>query len=367
MIHVTARLRLTALYRFLVGFTMALSAWTRGVVAEPFSVGVALPLTGDVAVYGTAVQNGFALSKEDFPASTVQFKFEDNRYDAKESLSVYRSLVERHKVDLFFTWGESPLQSIAPLIERDQTPTIAMSLDATPAHNKKWIVLSVNHPRDLINTLRPELRQRGIRSIGFVVTEDPFFKALYEEFVKTAAPGESAEIIGTVRPGEVDLRSLVLKASRGKYDAIGVYLMPGQVRSFYREATRIGFSSVSFGTDIFESRQEITAAGKAMQGAIDPNFSVPKDFHRRYIERFKHDDEITFAYNAFVVGRWIHSTFGVAKGATPKSYDREAILQALLYGSFDGQAKVTQTEYRSTHISFPLVGRQVGEGGFKDL
>ena len=73
----------------------ALVMVARNVRAEPFTVGVAIPLTGDLAAYGAAVQNGFALSREDFPNSTVKIAFEDNRYDAKQSLSAYRALVDQ--------------------------------------------------------------------------------------------------------------------------------------------------------------------------------------------------------------------------------------------------------------------------------
>jgi hypothetical protein len=57
-----------------------------------------------------------------------------------------------------------------------------MSLDPVPAYGKKWIVVSVNHPSDFIKVLREQLRQRGVRSVGIVLTEDPFSQALNQEF-----------------------------------------------------------------------------------------------------------------------------------------------------------------------------------------
>ena len=340
---------------------------TRNLAAEPFTVGVAVPLTGDLAAYGTAIQNGFALSREDFPSSTVQMTFEDNRYDAKESLSAYRRLVDQKRVNLLFSWGETPLQSIAPLIERNAIPTIAMSLDPIPAYNKKWIVLSLNHPADIIGVLHRELRRRSIRSVGFVLTEDPFLKALHGEFVAAQESGESSEIIGTVAPGEMDFRTLALKASKAKYGAIGVYLLSGQVQAFYREAARIGFSPRSFGTDVFENRDEIAAAGKAMQGGLYPNLAVPVDFHRRYVEAFKSDNQVAFAYNAFIIGRWIHSTFGGTPGASLKVHDNEAILTSILNGSYGDGISVKRAKHGSIHISFPVVVREVQGGEFRDL
>jgi branched-chain amino acid transport system substrate-binding protein len=335
-----------------VTLMLAVGVLSSHVSAEPFTVGVALPLTGDIAAYGHAVRNGFAMSTAESPSSKAQMRFEDNRYDARESLSAFRKLVDQQKVDLLFSWGETPLQSIATLIERAGVPTLAMSLDPSPAYGKKWIVVTVNHPRDFIKTLRERLRKQGVRSVGFLLAEDPFSQALYQEFATSALPGETVELIGSVTPRETDLRSLTLKASKGKYDALGIYLLSGQIQRFYREAARIGFTPVTFGTDGFESREEVDASGKAIHGAIYPNLAVPADFQRRY---------------AYIVGLWIHSTFGSPVGSSDTKPDRESVRKALMAASFQGGATLAVSPQNSTHIVFPLVVRQITQDGFRDV
>jgi ABC-type branched-subunit amino acid transport system substrate-binding protein len=346
---------------------LTLGVLSSHVSAEPFTVGVALPLTGDLAAYGHAVRNGFTMSAAESPSSKVQMRFEDNRYDARESLSAFRKLVDQQKVDLLFSWGETPLQSIAPLIERTGVPTLVMSLDPTPAYGKKWIVVTVNHPRDFIKVLRERLRKQGVHSVGFILTEDPFLQALYQEFAASALPDETVGLIGSVTPGDTDLRSLTLKASREKYDALGIYLLAGQIQRFYREAARIGFAPVTFGTDGFESREEVEASGKAMHGAIYPNLAVPEDFQRRYVATFHRNDQISFAYNAYIVGLWIHSTFGTPVGPSSIKPDRESVRKALMAASFQGGATLMVSPQNSTHIAFPLVVREITQDGFRDI
>jgi branched-chain amino acid transport system substrate-binding protein len=363
--HVTTRARTFRV--ILIILSMALCALSARGNAQSFTVGVSLPLTGDIAAYGHAVRNGLMMSSQEWPTSSVQMRFEDNRYDARESLAAYRKLVSQHKVDFLFSWGETPLQSIAPLIERGRVPTLAMSLDPVPAYGKKWIVVSVNHPSDFIKVLREQLRQRGVRSVGIVLTEDPFSQALYQEFAASALPGEKVEVIGSVAPGETDLRSLTLKASRGNYDAIGVYLLSGQIRRFYREAARIGFSPVTFGYDGFESKEEVTASGRAMINAIYPNIAIPEDFARRYVETFKRNDHISFAYNAYIIGQWIHSKFGAVGSAGNPRPDADSIRKALMTASFNGGAALSESPQQSMHMAFPLVIKEIVEGGFRDI
>jgi ABC-type branched-subunit amino acid transport system substrate-binding protein len=242
-----------------------------------------------------------------------------------------------------------------------------MSLDPTPAYGKKWIVVTVNHPRDFIKVLRERLRKQGVHSVGFILTEDPFLQALYQEFAASALPDETVGLIGSVTPGDTDLRSLTLKASREKYDALGIYLLAGQIQRFYREAARIGFAPVTFGTDGFESREEVEASGKAMHGAIYPNLAVPEDFQRRYVATFHRNDQISFAYNAYIVGLWIHSTFGTPVGPSSIKPDRESVRKALMAASFQGGATLMVSPQNSTHIAFPLVVREITQDGFRDI
>jgi ABC-type branched-subunit amino acid transport system substrate-binding protein len=347
----------------LLAVVIAFCTWLESAVAEPFLLGVSAPLTGDAAAYGRAVRNGFAMSEADNPDSSVRMVFEDNRYEAKEALSAFRKLVDQQKVDLLFSWGEAPLNSTASLIERLGVPTIAMSLDPVPCYGKKSLVVSVNHPAALVSSVLSELRKGGAKSFGFLVTEDPFFKAVHREFEAQLRPGETAQLVGNIAPGDIDLRSLTLKASRGKFDAIGVYLAPGQVRAFYREAGRINFKPTSFGTDVFENREEINAAGNAMRGAIYPNLKVPSDFRKRYVEAYKGDDEISFAYNAYIVGRWIHSTFGDQSKLNKLSKDE--IMARLETSPVDAGVKLSLSSHGSRHLNFPITVRRIIEGGFE--
>ncbi|MEZ4754411.1 MAG: ABC transporter substrate-binding protein [Bdellovibrionota bacterium] len=109
-------------------------------------VGVSAPLSGDVGEYGNAVRNGIELArKENLENKNVKFFFEDNKFSASATISVFNKLVNYNKVQLIYNWGEMPLQAVAPIAEQRKIPIVAMSLDPEPILDKKYIIGSINH------------------------------------------------------------------------------------------------------------------------------------------------------------------------------------------------------------------------------
>lgn len=270
--------------------------------ADPFIVGVSIPLTGDVASAGTAVSNGIVLAGERLPDVTrrVQFVFEDNRYEARQSITAFRSLVDTHHVRAIYNWGEPPLHAIAPLAEREEVPVLAMSLDPVPSEGKLFSLLSINPARDYASTLVPSLRSRGFKKFKIVAAEDPFISAMVDGFRSQLKGDESLSVVATVLPTETDFRSIVSQVSADTYDALGVYLMPGQVSTFFRQSETLGRQIPAFGTDCFEDTEEIRLAGPRMAGAVYAQIDVPEWFQKAYRQRFNSDSHVSFAYNAYV-------------------------------------------------------------------
>jgi branched-chain amino acid transport system substrate-binding protein len=348
--------------RIILPIVAILLAGTTPLVAEPFKVGVSAPFTGELAEYGEAVRNGFEMSMAEHPGSQLLFRFEDNQYDAKAALSAYRKLVGEEKVNAFFSWGEAPLHAVAPLVERQGMPTVAMSVDTAPAEGNPSIILSINTPSQFVDKLRSELRSRGLKRIGFVVTEDPFTQGLFDVFAKTKLPDETVEVIASVPSSERDFKTIATKVARSGYDAIGVYLLSGQVQSMYRELGKLRFARPSFGSDVFESRGEVEGAGGAIEGALYPNLLVPADFRSRYRARFAKDSQVAYAYNSYVVGRWFLSAFGAGQDVA-----RTDVLGRLKSLPLNESVKVRVAPNEVTYLDFPLVVRRVGRGDFEDL
>jgi branched-chain amino acid transport system substrate-binding protein len=342
----------------LLGFLFILEAH-----GEPLRIGVSVPLTGDLAEYGVAVQRGFELAAAEAGGKTLEWSYEDNKYDGAQGILAYRRLRDSHKADLLFSWGEAPLHAIAPIAEREGMPTIAMSVDTVPVEGKKWTVLSVNPPSDFISTLYASLKEKSFSRMGFVVSDDPFTRGMYEEFLKAVRPPVATTLVATVTPGERDFKSIALKLARADFDAVGVFLLSGQVSQIYKELGRTKFSAQTFGTDVFESPTEIKAAGARMQGALYANIRVPKEFEARYLARYASNSQIAFAYNAYVVGRWLATDFrAFSAGADPAT-----LLSAVLRGPQGEPIGIRRSEKGFSYLRFPIAVKKVVGGGFEEV
>lgn len=60
-------------------------------VAEPFKVGVIVPLSGPLAEYGMAIVNGITLAKEQYPEKlkSRDFSIEDSAYKTTQALAAF--------------------------------------------------------------------------------------------------------------------------------------------------------------------------------------------------------------------------------------------------------------------------------------
>ena len=79
----TSYLTLTSLI-----LTAGAEAQVQKPASEEFNFGIIVPLTGDLAQYGTAIKNGFELAKTESPKKLekIRFIYEDSRYDGKAAV-----------------------------------------------------------------------------------------------------------------------------------------------------------------------------------------------------------------------------------------------------------------------------------------
>lgn len=288
------------LFCFIAVFAASISS-----LSAETKIGVSAPLSGDLAEYGTAVRQGIELAKEQGEASfdSIQFIYEDNKYDSAASVSALNKLTQIDQVQILFQWGELPLHATADTMERLKLPSIVMSVDAEPALGKQYLIRASNHPNDFAAILIANLKQRGFKRLAFIATEDPFTMSLFNSVKSLGSKDFEITLVATVAPSELDFKTNVMSIKTAKYDALGVFLNPGQVSNFCRQAATLKLGLPIFGTDIFESRNEIKNSAGQLEGAVYPNFTVPADFANAYQAKFGNDYQISYAYNAYIFAK----------------------------------------------------------------
>ena len=97
-------------------------------------IGMIVPLTGFVAEYGIAVQNGVQMYAEDHPqnCSNVTFEWEDGQYNGPKTITAFRKFLAEG-AQLQYVWGSAPAEVVVPIAEKESMPLFVLAETETVA------------------------------------------------------------------------------------------------------------------------------------------------------------------------------------------------------------------------------------------
>lgn len=282
--------------------------------AEPFKVGLILPLSGSVAEFGDAVKNGVDLFKADYPNNNLTFFYEDSRYDGPTSISAFNKLIGSDKVDIVYTWGSAPSAVIAPIAEFKKFPAVLMSGDKEIVKDKKFSIDFSNDLEEFSKVELEELRRKGHKKFAIVKSEIQYLETLVKGLKDNLKKDESLEILESFQPGvqvgfQSTLTKLKLNLKKNRYDAVGVFLTNGQLSSFYRKMHDQDISIPTFGSDFFDSSTERRESGTSMIGGIWTTLGITEKFESKYKNRYNKKDQIGFAAGAYDLATLLNDQF----------------------------------------------------------
>jgi ABC-type branched-subunit amino acid transport system substrate-binding protein len=367
-IQVYRRLKLA-----IVAFTL-LTKITTPSIADPaaqdtarYKIGIAIPLTGDFSAYGIAVEHGIEIAKNKFSKefSNLEIIVEDNKYEAVATLNAFRKF-QSEDISMVYSWGEHPFAVLAPVAQRAKVPLLAMSVDIRPGLNQSYLLRTINNPTELVGPVLIELRKGGAKNYAIIQNEDPFLTSCTNAFRSSLSSDETLTILGTVQTNETDFKSLALKLTKTNYDAIGVYLSPGQVSNFYKQLEVFKINTPTFGTDIFESTTEVNAAGPIMNGAIYPTLATPDWFSAEYKKHSANDSEMPYGYNGYAFA----AITAKILNSSPTVLSAEQILErykSIAVNDVEVDYHYVENSQGDRYLSFPITVKKIADGKFTVL
>ncbi|MBI5126632.1 MAG: ABC transporter substrate-binding protein [Candidatus Taylorbacteria bacterium] len=284
-----------------IGWLFTNNKQSKLVTSHSIKIGVIAPLSGPLAEYGEAFQNGIILAQEKLKNNKLQFVFEDSAYDSGKAIAAFNKLKDFDKVNVIINWGDPTSQAIAPLVKTNSIPFIAVTTIPSVAEQSPYIIRTLNRSEDAAGATWEYLRSKNFKNVGIVKLETPYFNSLVDSLIKTKQTDEKVTIIDTYLSfGDKDFRTSISKIKNtSKYDVIGVFLAGGQISQFYKQASTLEMKTPTFGTDFFESQSDIDAAGTTMNGVVYVNYDVSDDFRTEYQNRFKNISQIAYAGNGY--------------------------------------------------------------------
>lgn len=334
-------------------------------------IGMVVPLSGELSEYGTATRNGFELAVSEAAPHAydqIEILYEDSRYDGITTVSAFKDLVENKRVDLLYVWGNAPSEVIAPLAQRASVPVFAVSTDPQINDGRPWVVRYQASMADFGARLASYLNSQGDSSGAIIKTSLTYYLSMAEATERNLASSVKLGANEEVSPTDHDFRTLVTRMRNSKPATIGVFLMPGQISDFLKQAQQGGLSAKVFGTEDLATKAEIEKVPALLEGAVFPGNHVSDKFLESYVSKYNDDSHIAHAAYSYEFGKYLPALLAELDG---KSLSNETIRSGLSrMKSVDGvlgHVERMKGPHGELTFSFPVVMRTIVQGRATDL
>lgn len=335
---------------------------------ESFDVGLVIPLSGNAADYGIAIKNCIELAKKDRPEifTNIRFRYEDASYDPKLAVTAFNKLAGLQKVELFATWGVSFCKALAPLAEAHKIPLVGICIDPESAANREYVIRFMNASDEFMRTTAEYLHEKRLNKLGIILSESAYLEELLEALRRNRIDGQTITVIDRLSSSENNFRSNLTKLRSSEFDAIGVFLGPGQISTFYKQARELNITTPTFGTNWFESISEIQASNGAMIGAVFGSIEIKQTFFDRYKALFGNDSQLAFGAPAYEFAITIGELFNSHAGSISKDQiiERFAAIKSR-EGTAAGPYSYINDKRVGQYFRFPVAMKRVLTDGFE--
>lgn len=275
-------------------------------------VGVILPLTGPLADFGVAIKNGIELYGIEHPESVpkISYIYEDDQYDAKNSISAYRKLASLDNIDVYFSFGSPACSALAPIVDKDNNLMLCFTPDENSSNKSKNVLRAHNGSNGFMEPLLRYLRGKEEKDFKIVKTEMGYVNSLLDSFQKMMLPSEKFSVEAAFNPSEIDFRAVILRLKSQKVRTLGLFLMPSQLISFMKQARDVNYQFDVFTTNLIESAFTLTN-GELLNGAVYSYLVVDESFKDKYLLKYNSDAQLAIAVNSYDMAGVLDSGFRV--------------------------------------------------------
>lgn len=274
---------------------------SRPVVFAPFRVGVIAPFKGTLKGYGQAVLRGIQMARTEKPELFDRFQIvlQNNDSDPAKSVRAFQKLRAKSNVQIIYLWGTASAEAVAPIAEEQKFPLLVMTNDPKPALGRKWVFRYSNDAEQYAKVLLGYLRARDAKRIGMIRTDIDYLNSTYDAIKRNLRSDETLIDLTILQPTDTDVGPAIASVNGTQLDALGIYLIPGQISQYFRQLGEKSSVPITFGTDDFNSMSEVQQAGPAILGSVFPGNAVESWFYEHYLQAYGSDQHIVIAANAY--------------------------------------------------------------------
>jgi len=264
--------------------------------------GCYIPITGKFAIFGSSMQNGFNMAREDFKKTgklkgvKIVLQCEDDQGRADDGINIARRFIENKKiVAVLGSWSSAVTLAAGPLYNKAKL----VNITPTSSHPDVTKIGPYVFRQSVIQSREgafngASLYQLGARKIAMLGIPNDYGKAnvslTKRAFVKAGGKVVFEEF---VRPDAQDFRQVLQKAVRANPDMIYIGVFAPQAALMLKQLRQMGIKTKIYLAAVLDTPDLIRLAGaKAVEGSVltltfNPVLG-PKvaDFFKRYEAKY---------------------------------------------------------------------------------
>lgn len=253
-----------------LGVTQA-SAETPLSQGSQLRVGATLPLSGDYAFVGQAMQHGMELALKELPKDQIKIWYEDEGVvDRAKAMSGFQKLVSTNAVQVVLGSTTNTVTAYAPTAVRMKIPVISLWDSNASIDSLGDYVFSIGFSTEIAGEIMAEHAYKNLKlgKLAIVSAQNEWSEVITEAFVERYKNlGGEVVIHDEVNVTDSDLRTVVNKIKSSPSQAIYAPLYLSALHAVIRQSRTIGYKGTIMAADgMFE--EDAKQLGEAAEGVI---------------------------------------------------------------------------------------------------
>ena len=284
--------------------------------ATTFKIGGIGPITGDTAIYGTAVQNGIQLAVDEINADggingyQIEYQFEDDQNDSEKSVNAYNTLKDWGMQMLVGTVTSTPCTAVVEESHADNMFQLTPSATAVESiqYDNAFRMCFSDPSQGTVSA--DYIADNGLATKVAVIydSSDTYSTGIYQNFA-TEAEARGLEVVAAeafTSDSSTDFSVQIQKAKDSGAELVFLPIYYQEASLILAQADRAGFAPEWFGVDGMDGLLDVEGFDTALAEGLmfltpftpDAEDEATQTFVANYEEEFG-DTPIQFAADAY--------------------------------------------------------------------
>ena len=284
--------------------------------ATTFKIGSIGPITGDTAIYGTAVQNGIQLAVDEINADggingyQIEYQFEDDQGDSEKSVNAYNTLKDWGMQMLVGTVTSTPCTAVVEESHADNMFQLTPSATAVESiqYDNAFRMCFSDPSQGTVSA--DYIAENGLATKVAVIydSSDTYSTGIYQSFA-SEADAKGLEIVAAeafTADSNTDFSVQIQKAKDSGAELVFLPIYYQQASLILAQADRAGFAPEWFGVDGMDGILDVEGFDASLAEGLmfltpftpDADDEATQTFVANYEKEFG-DTPIQFAADAY--------------------------------------------------------------------